>query len=180
VILHGATFLVSLSIRRRAGFLSYVLLRGVPIASCLMPGCFCCERPSLYPLLYRGSCGTCCTIISQCLSTEFECCLLIKLVSYDNAAELACGIDRRSSLSLAISIAQQPGTYWYHSHDSGQYPDSLRGPLIVHDPHNPYRGKIGGEIVMTVSDWACSREDTWSFDSEPTTLESFCFTAVSC
>ena len=114
MILHGATFLVSLSIRRRAGLLSYVLLRGVPIASCLMPGCFCCERPSLYPLLYRGSCGTCCTIISQCLSTEFECCLLIKLVSYDNAAELALthlpyllhynvgqlpwgGIDRRSS-----------------------------------------------------------------------------------
>lgn len=41
----------------------------------------------------------------------------------------------------------------YHSHDSGQYPDGLHGPLIVHYPLNPYRGKIDGEIVTTVSDW---------------------------
>lgn len=45
----------------------------------------------------------------------------------------------------------QPGTYWYHSHDSGQYPDGLRGPLIVHDPDFPYH--YDEEIILTLSDW---------------------------
>lgn len=35
----------------------------------------------------------------------------------------------------------------------GQYPDGLRGPLIVHDPNDPYAGKYDEEIVLTVSDW---------------------------
>ena len=47
----------------------------------------------------------------------------------------------------------QPGTYWYHSHEGGQYPDGLRGPLIIHDPESPYKGKYDEEIVLTLSDW---------------------------
>ncbi|KAK4042729.1 multicopper like protein [Parachaetomium inaequale] len=47
----------------------------------------------------------------------------------------------------------QPGTYWYHSHSHGQYPDGLRGPLIVHDPKSPFKDMYDEEIVMTVSDW---------------------------
>jgi iron transport multicopper oxidase len=47
----------------------------------------------------------------------------------------------------------QPGTYWYHSHVGGQYPDGLRGPLIVHDPENPYADLIDEELVLTLSDW---------------------------
>ena len=47
----------------------------------------------------------------------------------------------------------QPGTYWYHSHNMGQYPDGLRGPLLVHDPQAPYAGTIDEEKVITVSDW---------------------------
>lgn len=35
----------------------------------------------------------------------------------------------------------------------GQYPDGLRGPLIVHDPNDPYQGKYDNEVVLTVSDW---------------------------
>lgn len=34
-------------------------------------------------------------------------------------------------------VVYQSGTYWYHSHNMGQYPDGLRGPFIVHDPENP-------------------------------------------
>lgn len=48
---------------------------------------------------------------------------------------------------------EQPGTYWYHSHSPGQYMDGLRGPLIVNDPSNPYKGQYDSEIVMWVSDW---------------------------
>jgi len=50
-------------------------------------------------------------------------------------------------------LLDQPGTFWYHSHEKGQYPDGLRGPLIVHDPNDPYKGKYDEEIILTVSDW---------------------------
>ncbi|KAI1936268.1 hypothetical protein LOZ66_004726 [Ophidiomyces ophidiicola] len=47
----------------------------------------------------------------------------------------------------------QPGTYWYHSHGHGQYPDGLRGPFIVDDPKSPHAGKWDKEYVLTLSDW---------------------------
>lgn len=51
------------------------------------------------------------------------------------------------------SKVDQPGTYWYHSHIDGQYPDGLRGPFIVHDPDSPYAGQYDEELVLTLSDW---------------------------
>lgn len=59
---------------------------------------------------------------------------------------------RRRSRSDGKQV-DQPGTYWYHAHDSGHYPDGLRGPLIVNDPESPYKGKYDEELVLTVSDW---------------------------
>ncbi|KIW89908.1 uncharacterized protein Z519_09337 [Cladophialophora bantiana CBS 173.52] len=47
----------------------------------------------------------------------------------------------------------QPGTYWYHSHVDGQYPDGFRGPLVIHDPENPYAALYDEELVLTLSDW---------------------------
>ncbi|KAL2046495.1 hypothetical protein ABVK25_011830 [Lepraria finkii] len=47
----------------------------------------------------------------------------------------------------------QPGTYWYHSHNRGQYPDGFRGALIIHDPSNPYAGQYDQEEVLVLSDW---------------------------
>jgi iron transport multicopper oxidase len=47
----------------------------------------------------------------------------------------------------------QIGTYWFHSHTRGQYPDGLRAPLIVHDPENPFRQEFDEEIVLSFSDW---------------------------
>lgn len=35
----------------------------------------------------------------------------------------------------------------------GQYPDGLRGPMIVHDPNDPYAGSYDEEVILTVSDW---------------------------
>jgi iron transport multicopper oxidase len=43
------------------------------------------------------------------------------------------------------------GTYWYHSHAPGQYPDGLWGPLIVHDPNPPF--KFDEEFTFALSDW---------------------------
>ncbi|KAL2023155.1 hypothetical protein VTK56DRAFT_3761 [Thermocarpiscus australiensis] len=50
-------------------------------------------------------------------------------------------------------LVDAPGTFWYHSHNMGQYPDGLRGPLIVHDPDDPYADKYQEEVLLTVSDW---------------------------
>ncbi len=47
----------------------------------------------------------------------------------------------------------QAGSYWYHSHLDGQYPDGFRGPLIVQDPESPYIDKYDEELVITLSDW---------------------------
>ncbi len=47
----------------------------------------------------------------------------------------------------------QPGTYWYHSHEAGQYPDGLRGAFIINDPKSPYKGQYEEEMVLTLSDW---------------------------
>jgi iron transport multicopper oxidase len=51
---------------------------------------------------------------------------------------------------LTHSQVNQPGSYWYHSHNKGQYIDGLRGSLIIHDPAAPF--KFDEEITLTVSD----------------------------
>ena len=35
----------------------------------------------------------------------------------------------------------------------GQYPDGLRGAMVVQDPNDPYKGQYDEEHVFTVSDW---------------------------
>ncbi|KAI5780218.1 Cupredoxin [Peziza echinospora] len=50
-------------------------------------------------------------------------------------------------------VVDQPGTYWYHAHNAGQYPDGLRGPLIVHDSEDPYKDVWDEEVILTLSDW---------------------------
>ncbi|CAG8690848.1 34953_t:CDS:2, partial [Racocetra persica] len=47
----------------------------------------------------------------------------------------------------------QYGTYWYHSHFVAQYVDGMKGPIIIHDPDDPYLKSYDYEYVMTVSDW---------------------------
>ncbi|KAH7081021.1 iron transport multicopper oxidase-like protein FET3 [Paraphoma chrysanthemicola] len=63
-----------------------------------------------------------------------------------------CAIVPGSSFTYNFTV-DQPGTYWYHSHVKGQYPDGLRGPLIVHDPEDPHKDLYNEEIVLTLSDW---------------------------
>ncbi|KAH0847417.1 hypothetical protein AYO21_11152 [Fonsecaea monophora] len=63
-----------------------------------------------------------------------------------------CAVPPGSSFVYDFNVTQ-PGTYWYHSHAKGQYPDGFRGPLIVHDPENPYADEYDEELVLTLSDW---------------------------
>ncbi|KAF2465184.1 putative multicopperoxidase [Lindgomyces ingoldianus] len=63
-----------------------------------------------------------------------------------------CGIPPGSSFTYSFQ-ANPAGSYWYHSHASGQYPDGLRGPMIIHDKAWEATLKIEDQYVMTVSDW---------------------------
>ncbi|EON62388.1 ferrooxidoreductase Fet3 [Coniosporium apollinis CBS 100218] len=68
------------------------------------------------------------------------------------ASVTQCGIPPGSSFTYDFMV-EQPGTYWYHSHTRGQYPDGLRGPLIIHDPDSPYKDQYDEEIILTFEDW---------------------------
>lgn len=52
---------------------------------------------------------------------------------------------------IQFQQADQAGTYWWHSHNMGQYPDGLWGPLIVRDPNPPF--EYDEELIITLSDW---------------------------
>ncbi|OHE92868.1 multicopper oxidase [Colletotrichum orchidophilum] len=57
-------------------------------------------------------------------------------------------------LTMTYSFtADTGGTYWWHSHNMGQYPDGMRGPLVIHDPADPYAGQYDEEYTLSVSDW---------------------------
>lgn len=61
---------------------------------------------------------------------------------------------RMDGIRLTLSNqADEPGTYWYHSHQMGQYPDGLRGPMVIHDPEDPYKNQVGEEVILTCTDW---------------------------
>ncbi|EFX01899.1 iron transport multicopper oxidase fet3 precursor [Grosmannia clavigera kw1407] len=60
-----------------------------------------------------------------------------------------CGIPPDESFTYDI----EPGTYWYHAHNNGQYLDGLRGTIVVHDPVGPHEDQYDAEIVLSLSDW---------------------------
>ncbi|TQN65365.1 Iron transport multicopper oxidase fetC [Colletotrichum shisoi] len=63
-----------------------------------------------------------------------------------------CAIPPGKSFTYDFKF-DQVGTYWYHAHNDGQYPEGLRGPLVIHDPKGPYEGRYDEELVITFSDW---------------------------
>ncbi|KDN72372.1 putative multicopper oxidase [Colletotrichum sublineola] len=71
----------------------------------------------------------------------------------DGAAGITqCAIPPGNSFTYDFEL-DQVGTYWYHAHNDGQYPEGLRGPLVIHDPKDPYEGEYDEELVITFSDW---------------------------
>jgi iron transport multicopper oxidase len=53
-------------------------------------------------------------------------------------------------------IANPAGTHWYHSHDKGQYPDGLRGKMVIHDKAWETSLKIDQQMTYSMSDWCVS------------------------
>ncbi|CAK7209550.1 hypothetical protein SCUCBS95973_000478 [Sporothrix curviconia] len=88
---------------------------------------------------------------NQSTSLHFHGLFLENATHMDGAVQVSqCAIPPGSSLTYNFTI-HQPGTYWYHSHGSGQYPDGLRAPLLVHDPDPPFA--FNEEHVISLSDW---------------------------
>ncbi|USP79443.1 hypothetical protein yc1106_06717 [Curvularia clavata] len=50
-------------------------------------------------------------------------------------------------------VANPAGTHWYHAHEKGQYPDGLRGKMIVHDKAWEKTLKVDKQIHLSMSDW---------------------------
>ncbi|KAF1999257.1 multicopper oxidase [Amniculicola lignicola CBS 123094] len=50
-------------------------------------------------------------------------------------------------------IANPAGTHWYHSHDKGQYPDGLRGKMIIHDPAWEASLNVDKQYYLSMGDW---------------------------
>ncbi|KAG8840014.1 hypothetical protein FRC20_005838 [Serendipita sp. 405] len=54
-----------------------------------------------------------------------------------------------------MPLANQTGTYWYHSHLSSQYLDGLRGPIVINpeDPNLDLYDVDDESTVITLADW---------------------------
>ncbi|RYN46516.1 hypothetical protein AA0114_g8304 [Alternaria tenuissima] len=50
-------------------------------------------------------------------------------------------------------VANPAGTHWYHAHEKGQYPDGLRGKMIVHDRAWEKSLNIDEQKYLSMSDW---------------------------
>ncbi|CAG8510975.1 3474_t:CDS:10, partial [Funneliformis caledonium] len=64
-----------------------------------------------------------------------------------------CPIPDDVSFVYDFSTGKQAGTFWYHAHTRAQFAEGIRGPLIIHDPDDPYREKYDLEYAVTLSDW---------------------------
>ncbi|KAJ3513771.1 hypothetical protein NLJ89_g2768 [Agrocybe chaxingu] len=67
-----------------------------------------------------------------------------------------CPISPGNSFLYQFSAQDQAGTFWYHSHDSTQYCDGLRGAFVVYDPDDPHKSLYDFDdesTVITLADW---------------------------
>ncbi|ODQ81782.1 hypothetical protein BABINDRAFT_6433 [Babjeviella inositovora NRRL Y-12698] len=63
-----------------------------------------------------------------------------------------CPIVPGDTMVYNFTVPNQAGTYWYHSHTSGQYGDGFRGAFIIHDT-KPLPFDYDEELVLTISEW---------------------------
>ncbi|ODV78902.1 iron transport multicopper oxidase FET3 precursor [Suhomyces tanzawaensis NRRL Y-17324] len=61
-----------------------------------------------------------------------------------------CPIPPGETYLYNFTVADQVGTFWYHSHTSGQYGDGMRGAFIIEDDDFPY--DYDEEVVLTLSE----------------------------
>ncbi|EEB99853.1 hypothetical protein MPER_00360, partial [Moniliophthora perniciosa FA553] len=84
-----------------------------------------------------------------------------------------CPIVKGDSFLYEFPVADQAGTYWYHSHLSTQYCDGLRGPIVVYDPNDPFKSLYDVDdesTVITLADWYHAKAKTIVVGNPESTL----------
>ncbi|CAK9440230.1 uncharacterized protein LODBEIA_P43300 [Lodderomyces beijingensis] len=61
-----------------------------------------------------------------------------------------CPIPVGETFLYNFTVGNQAGSYWYHSHTSGQYGDGMRGVFIIEDDDFPY--DYYEEVVLTLGE----------------------------
>ncbi|EDK46458.1 ferroxidase fet3 [Lodderomyces elongisporus] len=61
-----------------------------------------------------------------------------------------CPIPTGETFLYNFTVGDQVGSYWYHSHTSGQYGDGMRGIFIIEDDDFPY--DYDEEVVLSLSE----------------------------
>ncbi|GEQ66685.1 hypothetical protein JCM33374_g348 [Metschnikowia sp. JCM 33374] len=65
-----------------------------------------------------------------------------------------CPIAPGDTMLYNFTVADQVGTFWYHSHTAGQYGDGMRGVFIIEEPDKTdYPFDFDDEAVLPVGDW---------------------------
>lgn len=62
-------------------------------------------------------------------------------------------MSRHRDYGTKTTQVDQAGTYWYHSHSRGQYPDGLRQMIVVSKPNDTYAAQADAEMSLSLSDW---------------------------
>ena len=62
-----------------------------------------------------------------------------------------CPVGPGSTFLYNFTASDNVGTYWYHSHTSGQYQDGMRGTFVIEDDDFPY--EYDEDVVLQVGEW---------------------------
>lgn len=65
-----------------------------------------------------------------------------------------CPIPPGETFLYNFTVADQVGTYWYHSHTAGQYGDGMRAPFIIEEKSKKdYPFDFDEELVLPIGEW---------------------------
>lgn len=65
-----------------------------------------------------------------------------------------CPIPPGETFLYNFTVADQVGTYWYHSHTAGQYGDGMRAPFIIEEQEKEdYPFDFDEEVVLSIGEW---------------------------
>lgn len=65
-----------------------------------------------------------------------------------------CPISPGDTYLYNFTVAEQVGTYWYHSHTAGQYGDGMRGLFIIQEKDDSdYPFKFDEELTLSIGEW---------------------------
>ncbi|OBA23783.1 hypothetical protein METBIDRAFT_37244 [Metschnikowia bicuspidata var. bicuspidata NRRL YB-4993] len=70
-----------------------------------------------------------------------------------------CPIAPGDTMLYNFTVADQVGTFWYHSHTTGQYGDGMRGVFVI-DETDDYPFDFDEEVVLSVGEWYHDDADT--------------------